>query len=157
MAPLICWSFSSRRGLAAAGRLCGVHRRGSGQMGPIQAACATAVAASAARCISRSMPGDPPSPAGAMRADQSPAACLRTSFSRGRGGHRQIGAVASFPQLPPPGSREANQTSARIIRTNSHRRLPLQASVSTSPNPIIAGGHTPRHRTFDGDRFRRQR
>src|SRR5262249_4552666 len=37
----------------------------------------------------------------------------------------------------------ANQTSARIIRTNSHRRLPLQASVSTSPNPIMAGGHTP--------------
>ena len=30
-----------------------------------------------------------------------------------------------------------------IIRTNSHSRLPLQASVRTSPNPIMAGGHTP--------------
>src|SRR5262245_46251951 len=49
-------------------------------------------------------------------------------------------AVAAATKI---GRGTANQTSAAIIRTNSHRRLPLQASVSTSPNPIIAGGHTP--------------
>ena len=47
--------------------------------------------------------------------------------------------------LDPPrtASPSSDQTSAMIIRTNSHSRLPLQASVRTSPNPIMAGGHTP--------------
>jgi hypothetical protein len=47
--------------------------------------------------------------------------------------------------LDPPrtASPSGDQTSAMIIRTNSHSRLPLQASVRTSPNPIMAGGHTP--------------
>jgi hypothetical protein len=43
------------------------------------------------------------------------------------------------------------------VRTNSHRRLPLQASVRRSPKPIIAGGHKPASAPFDCDRFRRQR
>ena len=36
-----------------------------------------------------------------------------------------------------------DQTRARTARTNSHSKLPLQASVRRNPNPIMAGGHKP--------------
>lgn len=91
---------------------------------------------SAARVIRR------PACAGCVPIKVQPRSCARALEGAG---HRQIGvwvvtAIAVFTKSV---AGIANQTSARIIRTNSHRRLPLQASVSISPNPIIAGGHTP--------------
>jgi hypothetical protein len=79
------------------------------------------------------------SPTRATRADQSPTFLQSPPVNDRLARLNRYGTCRSDQT----GSREANQTSARIIRTSSHRRLPLQASVSTSPNPIMAGGHTP--------------